>query len=131
MANPAIEILEKARAEMIAEFERKLAEVDKVIADLRASDGSPSKPANPPTVRPGQYRDIEPFEVLRAYLKERGGRVKYDQMMRDLKVGEYASHISKDRWYRHAKQVARNRRELFYDEENDEMVLRPKVPQLS
>ena len=131
MANRGVEILENARAEMIAKFERELKELDKDIAVLRANDGSRSKPANPPTVRPGQYRDIEPFEVLRAYLKERGGRVKYDQMMRDLKVGEYASHISKDRWYRHAKQVARNRRELFYDEENDEMVLRPKVPQLS
>ena len=135
MANRGVEILENARAEMIAKFERELKELDKDIAVLRANDGSRSKPANPPTVKPGQYKPYECSAAAQMYLEEcGGGPIPFRQLLDALKRGGCEPNWSEDRYSRNIKimfQNGENRETFNYDKRGDTVSLRVRGLRLS
>jgi hypothetical protein len=90
----AIESLQKRRDQVLADYQRELAEIDTAITnlqkqkdDVQASDSGDLTPEMLRTmpVRPGQYKGMKTAAALLAYLNERaGGPIPLAQTVQDL-----------------------------------------------
>jgi hypothetical protein len=128
----AINSLEKRRVQVLADYQRELAEIDTAIENLQrqktdAQVNGGAETAEQPRlipVRPGQFKGMKTAAALQAYLNERRGgpvpigQTVHDLLLADVDLGQPSRHE------RNLKIVlANNTKQFKYNDGSDSVEL--------
>lgn len=125
----AIELLRKERQGIMDKCEHDLQDIDRAIALLQSEQAE--KPKQPLSIKPGQYKDMNPADAMRAYLIEVGAvdgiRVPYSQLLDALRRGGCAQGWTPERYDRVPKLIMHSGKwnDVFdYDKATDSVSLK-------